>query len=363
LKIAVTVDPYVPTPPRYYGGIERVVDFLVRGLLARGHEVTLLAHPDSEFAGTVVGYGVPPHTGSWARARELWQVGSYLRRHHRRLDVVHSFGRLAALLPILPARSLPKVQSYQRDELPLRGIRRARALAGASLRFTACSTQMYARRKLTPKDGEWATIYNGVDLDKYTLVPSVAPDAPLMFLGRIERIKGTHHAIALAKASSRRLVIAGNIADQAYFDDAVAPALDGDTVRYVGPVDDAAKNDLLGRAAALLMMIEWDEPFGIVMAEAMACGTPVVGFARGSVPEVVRDGVSGFAVTGLQEAVSAVARLGSLPRVGVRRDAEGRFGSEVIVSAYERLYETMLATSLVERRAADVPGEGTGPTS
>lgn len=342
MRIAVTVDPYIPIPPRHYGGIERVVDFLVRGLVERGHDVVLLAHPDSATQGALVPYGVPPHRGYLPRLRELWQVGSRLWRLHRRLDVVHSFGRLAALLPVLPVRSLPKLQSYQRAALPRNGIRRARALAGASLKFTACSTHMYDHLAV---DGEWTTVFNGVDLQKYTYVPSVSPRAPLAFLGRIERFKGVHHAIAVARASGRRLLIAGNVADRRYFEEAVAPAIDDETVRYLGPVDDVQKNDLLGRSAALLMTIEWEEPFGIVMAEAMACGTPVIGFERGSVPEVIRDGVSGFVVAGMAEAVSAVDRIESLSRHGVRRDAEERFAADVIISAYERLYEEMVESS------------------
>ncbi len=355
MRIAVTVDPYIPIPPRYYGGIERVVDFLVRGLLERGHEVTLFAHPDTETDATLVRYGVPPHEGLWPRVRELWQVGACLYRLRRRIDIVHSFGRLAALLPVLPVRSLPKLQSYQRDVLPMKGIRRARLMAGGSLKFTACSTQMYACRfpearateSMAPEATapEWTTVYNGVDFDKYTFVPFVGPAAPLAFLGRIEHIKGTHHAIALAKATRRQLLIAGNVADQDYFDERVAPELDDDTIRYLGPVDDVQKNELLGRSAALLMTIDWEEPFGIVMAEAMACGTPVIGFARGSVPEVVRDGVSGFVVSGLPDAASAVHQLASLPREGVRRDAQQRFGADVIVSAYESLYEAMVESS------------------
>jgi len=345
MKIAITADPYIPVPPRHYGGIERVVDFLSRGLLARGHDVTLFAHPESRIESRLVPYGVPPHTGLAPRMRELWQVGSELWKCRERFDLVHSFGRLAALVPVLPLRSLPKIQSFQRDELPKKGIRRAVKLAGASLRFTACSTQMYANEDVA---GEWTTVFNGVDLDKYSFASEVEPDAPFVFLGRLERVKGVHHAIAIARATSRRLVLAGNVASSGpeaeYFEREIAPALDDDLVRYVGPVDDEAKNELLGCAAALVMSIEWEEPFGIVMAEAMACGTPVIGFARGSVREVVRDGVNGFVCDGVEAAVAAVARLGSIRRSEVRRDAEARFGADVIVSEYETLYGRMLAT-------------------
>ena len=131
MRIAVTVDPYIAIPPRHYGGIERVVDFLVRGLLGRGHEVTLFAHPDSRTESALVPYGVPPHAGRVSRAQELWQVGSELYRLRGGIDLVHSFGRLAALFSILPLRSLAKLQTYQRDVLPKKGIKRAVAFAGA----------------------------------------------------------------------------------------------------------------------------------------------------------------------------------------------------------------------------------------
>lgn len=341
MKVAVTVDPYIAVPPRHYGGIERVVDFLVRGLVRRGHEVTLFAHPGSEVECRLHPYGVPPHHRSIDRVKELCQVGAGLLRRFRSIDIVHSFGRLAALLPILPMRSIAKLQTYQRDLLPHRGIRRAVALAGASLQFTACASHMYEGRSLS---GRWTTVFNGVDLDKYELVPEVASDAPLVFLGRIEPIKGVHNAVAIAKAARRRLVIAGNVSDQGYFDDVIAPEIDDQSVRYVGAVDDREKNALLGSAAALVMGIEWDEPFGIVMAESMACGTPVIGFARGSVPEVVRDGLSGYVVHDVDGAVSAVSKLAALSRESVRRDAEDRFAADVIVSEYVRVYERLLDT-------------------
>jgi len=338
VRIAITVDPYIPIPPVHYGGIERVVDFLVRGLVERGHEVTLFAHPESRTRARLVPYGVAPHRGRTERAMELWQVGSKLWTLRNELDMVHSFGRLAALLPILPLRSLPKLQSYQR-EIPRAGIRRAHRLAGDSLGFTACSASMYSGKSLP---GHWTTIPNGVDVNAYTFVPEVPPDAPLVFLGRIERIKGAHNAIEIARASGRRLVIAGNVVrsgpDASYFDDEIAPAIDGDRVRYVGPVDDEQKNALLGGAGAVLMPIEWEEPFGIVMVEAMACGTPVVAFDRGSAREIVRDGINGFTTNDRRTAVEAVERLASLSRAEVRRDAEVRFGSDAIVSSYERLY-------------------------
>jgi glycosyltransferase involved in cell wall biosynthesis len=341
LRIAITADPYLPVPPKLYGGIERVIDFLVHGLSARGHDVTLYAHPESRTDGRLVPYGAPPHFGARARLAELWQVGSRLWLDRARTDLVHSFGRLAALLPVLPARRLAKIQSYQRAQVPWRGVGIASRLAGGSIRFTACSSSVY-RDKPGRGAGAWHTVFNGVPLAKYDFVPRVAPDAPLVFLGRLEPMKGAHHAIAIARRSGRQLIIAGNRVEEGagarYFDERIAPALDGGDVTYWGPVDDTQKNGLLGTAAALLMPVEWEEPFGIVMAEALACGTPVIGFPRGSVPEVVRDGVTGYVCPTAEAAAGAVARLDRLDRATVRADCEARFSDTAIVDAYERIY-------------------------
>ena len=345
MRIAITADPYLPVPPRLYGGIERVVDMLVRGLSARGHHVTLFAHPESRTLGGLVPYGAPPHVGVRVRLIELGQVGAGLWRRRHEIDVIHSFGRLGALLPVLGLRGLPKIQSYQR-QVPWRGVEVARQLAGRSLRFTACSDSLYGARPAECADGNgWRTIYNGVETARYDAISSVPPDAPLVFLGRLEPIKGAHHAIAIARAAGRRLVIAGNRVEASaqYFATRIAPHLGGPEVTYVGAVDDRRKNAVLGSAAALLMPVEWDEPFGIVMAEALACGTPVIGFARGSVPEIVRDGMNGYVIRTVDEAAEAVHRLPAIDRRAVRADCEARFGDRVVVDGYERLYREVLA--------------------
>jgi glycosyltransferase involved in cell wall biosynthesis len=347
MRIAITADPYLPVPPTHYGGIERVIDLLVRELVHRGHEVTLIAHPASRTPARLIPYGREPHFGGAARARELVQLGAALFRLRSQVDLIHSFGRLAALLPVLPFRHVPKIQSYQRDSVPWTSVRRAVRFAGTSLVFTGCSSSVYRHR---PADvsvgGEWHTIFNGVDVARYTCRPVVAPDAPLVFLGRLDPIKGAHHAIAIARAACRRLILAGNRVtagpDAGYFDASIAPHLDGDRVQYVGEVDDAAKDALLGAAAALLMPIDWEEPFGIVMAEACACGTPVVAFARGSVPEVIRHGVNGLTCRTIDEAVAAVAALGTIDRRAVRADCDARFSAGIIVDQYEALYRSMI---------------------
>lgn len=346
LRIALTVDPEIPVPPLHYGGIERIVDMLSRTLVARGHDVTLFAHPDSKSSGGLVSW---PGRSSLSMAdtlRNAAVLANVLAR--RQVDVVHSFSRLAYLLPALPI-SVPKVMSYQRAISP-RMVRVGHALSRETLSFTAISRWM-----MRPVEhiGHWTMIPNGVPLDRYTFRADVAPDAPLVFLGRVEEIKGPHLAIEVAKRTGRRLIIAGNIPAEkrSWVETQVLRHVDGEQIRYVGPVDDVQKNELLGEAAAFLMPILWEEPFGIVMAEALACGTPVIGLARGSVPEVVIDGVNGFVREDLDGLVAAIGEVQSLSRAACRSDAEARFSADAIVDAYEECYRKAI-DQIARRRPA-----------
>jgi glycosyltransferase involved in cell wall biosynthesis len=180
-------------------------------------------------------------------------------------------------------------------------------------------------------------------MGKYDFQASVSDDAPLFFLGRIARIKGVHTAIEVARRTDRRLIIAGNVPDsqkeKSYFEAEIKPELDGDQIRFIGPVCDEEKNRYLGQAAALLMPIEWDEPFGIVMAEAMACGTPVIGRRRGAVPEVIKSGETGFLFDTIDEAVEAVEHIDAIDRRACWRRCKRLFSAQVLVDAYETLYK------------------------
>jgi glycosyltransferase involved in cell wall biosynthesis len=342
MRVAITVDPYIPVPPRYYGGIERAVDLVARGLATRGHEITLFAHQDSQCVGRLIPYGAPPHTGLWRRWRELGQLSSKLWQARGDFDVVLSWGRLAALLPILPLRKLPKIQRYCRDGVPWRSVWIAAALAENSVRFVGASTSVYRDHAQNDASlGVWQTIYDGVDTDRYHLVSAVPAEAPLVFLGRMEPYKGTHIAIAIAQKTGRKLLIAATMPNREYFDQMIRPHLD-ERIQYVGPVDDRQKDDLLGNSAALLMPTLCKEAFGIVMAESMACGTPVIAFPNGSVTEVVSNGANGFICRDIEEAVEAIGRLGSIDRATVRTHCEQRFGARVIVEAYEKLCTEMV---------------------
>lgn len=338
MHIAITADPMLPVPPRLYGGIERIVDMLMRGLMERGHDVTLFAHSDSEVPCRHVPYSGTDAQSLIDTVRNMLTVS---RLAFRQPDVVHSFGRLAYLTPLLPLR-LPKIMSYQRGPTPSR-IQTAMTLAQeGSLLFTGCSDHIADEiRPYAPA----RTVYNGVPLGTYDVQTSVAADAPLVFLGRIAPIKGTHTAVEVARQSGRRLVIAGNVPDEQrpFFREKIEPHLDGEQIRYVGPVDDDEKNALLGRAAAFLMPIEWEEPFGIVMAEAMACGTPVIGTRLGAVPEVVEEGVTGFIGENVEDLVAAVHRTDELDRAATRERCEASFSARAVVDGYEALYEEMVS--------------------
>jgi glycosyltransferase involved in cell wall biosynthesis len=338
MRIAITADPDIPVPPLHYGGIERIVDMLAKGLVARGHNVTMFAHPDSTSAGTLVPW---PGIGSHSRLNTL-RNAACLYRHVSagEFDVLHSFSRLAYMSALLPTR-LPKIMSYQRAISP-RTTSVAHMLSRGTLNFTAISQWMIEPVK---EIGRWHMIPNGVSMDTYTFRSKVAANAPLVFLGRIEEIKGPHLAIEIAKRTGRQLVIAGNVPleKKSWVDAHVMPHVDGQQVSFIGPVDDAQKNELLGRAAAFLMPILWEEPFGIVMAEALACGTPVLGLRRGAVPEVVDHGVTGFVHDDIDGLVEGVSQIGRLSRAACRQAAEAKYSADAVVEAYLALYRQVLS--------------------
>jgi glycosyltransferase involved in cell wall biosynthesis len=338
LRIALTSDPEVPVPPRLYGGIERIVDMLAKGLDARGHSVTVFAHRDSRTAGRLVAWPGPDSRSPIDTLRNAVTLAREVRKS--RFDVIHSFSRIAYMTPILPL-PIPKLMSYSRAVSPTTaGL--GHILSAGSLEFTAISRWMMQD---VERVGRWTLVPNGVRLDTYDARSRVAPDAPLVFLGRLEEIKGPHLAIDIARRAGLPLVIAGNIAEEHYewFNAHVAPHVDNHRVRYIGPVDDKAKNRLLGGARALLMPILWDEPFGMVLIEAMACGTPVLGFNRGAVPEVVEEAVTGFVREDADGLVEACGRIEEIDRAACRARVETFYSEEAILSAYLRLYGRMLA--------------------
>ncbi|RZK12491.1 MAG: glycosyltransferase family 4 protein [Flavobacterium sp.] len=311
---------------------------LIQQYSIKGHEVTLCAHKESKVNCNHVGWKGTRSQNKKDIVKNTLQLTHLI--FSNKFDLVHSFSRLAYMLAILPT-SIPKVMSYQREPT-LSQVKKAQSLAKkGSLIFTGCSNYISDQVKSV---AESYTIYNGTPMHLYNATKSIADDAPLVFLGRIEPIKGTHIAIEVAKKANRRLIIAGNIPPeyQQYYNEEIAPFL-CDKIEYIGPVNDSQKNEILGKSLALLMPICWNEPFGIVMAEAMACGTPVLGFGRGSVPEVVFDGVTGFISKDATEMVEHVSLCKTLDRKRVRIVAEERFSDWIISDQYLDLYKKMLS--------------------
>jgi len=341
MRIGLIADPYIAIPPKGYGGIERIIDMLVNEYLKRGHKVILWAHPDSKVECELLPYGAPPHWGVSARAKELWQVMSTLYQRRKDIDVVHSFGRLAGMLPLYFSK-IPKIQSYQR-KITKRNVWLVSRFTGNGVFFTSCSDTGGIKRHMP---GHWQTIYNGVVLEKFDFKENIASDAPLVFLGRLEKEKGPDVAISVARSTSRKLVIAGNIVDKgaysSYFKKEIEPFIDGVNIQYIGEVEDKIKNQLLGSAAALLVPSVCMDPCPVVMFEALACGTPVIGLRAGGIPEVIEEGVTGFVCDTKEEMIQRVSRIKELDRLRCRKAAETKFSSVAIAEEYLALYRKLM---------------------
>lgn len=339
-SVLIIADPLIPVPPITYGGIERIVAMLAEGLSARGWDVTLACHPDSSCPVKQI-HLMQCSIKAKARVRNALRL---LFQRRSCFELMHSFAHIDLTAAFWRSKK-PIIQSFQAPpSLEVLG-RRLRLFRPRNLNFTVCGHHMVDQlRHIAPT----TAIHNGVDLAKFPFCDQVDKDAPLVFLGRIEQIKGTHTAIKIAQATNRRLIIAGNRSHlpsvDAYFKSEVEPHL-SERISYIGPVNDLQKAELLGSAAALLMPVEWDEPFGIVMAEALACGTPVIGTNRGAIPEIVVNGITGAVCQSVQQMIEAIYTLESIDRNACRSSAETRFSSNVIVGQYLDFYEKTLITS------------------
>lgn len=343
MRILLVMDPYIPVPPRHYGGIERVIADLADSLIARGHQVTLWAGPGSGTKASLETFGEEGEWTRWSNVRNTLTLSARFIRDDGRFDVIHNFGRLA-YLSVVFSWDVPKVQTYMRWIDP-ENMRKAARLGAKRLHYTAVSARI--RDTGAPGGGDWSVIYNCADPAKYTFRSDTDPrTAPLVFLGRLDRCKGPHTAIDVARRLNRRLIIAGNISplaeEQEFFKREVEPRIDGALVTYIGPVDDVQKDALLGGAAAMLMPIDWEEPFPVVLPESLLCGTPVIAFRRGGVPEGIEQGRTGFICDDLDGMCAAVSRLSEVKRASCRADAERRFSDRAITDEYESLYRRLL---------------------
>ena len=340
MKIAQVAPLAESVPPKLYGGTERVIAWLIDELVELGHEVTLFASGDSRTRATLVPVwpralrlGRPRSDPLAAQAALLEEVA----RHASDFDVIHCHVDWLPL-PVLSRLGVPFVTTtHGRLDLP--------GLSAVVERFPDARyvSISHNQRASFPSANWLGTVYHGLPVD--SLRPAGEKGTYLAFLGRLTKDKGPEEAMRIARAAGLPLHMAAKLpkGERGYFKEQLEPKIDGTEVRLTGEVNDQTKQAFLAGAAALLFPIDWPEPFGLVMIEAMACGTPVIAFRSGSVPEVVDDGITGFVVDGEAEAITAIGRLGELDRRQVRRRFEERFTASRMAREYVRLYEQLAA--------------------
>ena len=342
MRIAQVSPLYESVPPRLYGGTERVVSFLTEELVATGHQVTLFASGDSRTSAELVastpdalrlqGGGGDPLAYHLRMLEQVYARADDFDLIHFHIDYLHfptSRARAVRHLTTLHGRlDAPELVPLYRTfcDVPLVSISDAQRRPLAFARWLG-------------------TVQHGLPRDLYRFHGGAG--SYLAFLGRLSRDKRVDRAIEIARRVAMPLKIAAKV-DQAELDylDEIRPLLDGPLVEFVGEIGEAQKDDFLGGAAALLFPVDWPEPFGLVMVEAMACGTPVVAFRQGAVPEVVREGVSGFVVGDIDEAVQATERAMLLSRRRVRQDFEARFDVRRMTRKYLDIYAGLVTADL-----------------
>jgi glycosyltransferase involved in cell wall biosynthesis len=333
MHIGLVAPPFIEVPPVRYGGTELFVAHLAEGLEDRGHEVTVYANGESRPSGRL----------KWRYAHSEWPVADLIRCQLKNadhlawaiadadtnVDVIHLNDVTA--LPFIHLINVPQVMTLHHPHEPALSEQCARYPGVAYAAISA----FQASREPMP---DISVIPHGLCLEKYAFEPT--KDDYLLFLGRMAPCKGPDLAIEAARQAGLRLKLAGEIQPlfEDYWAEKVVPLLDGVTAEYVGQADFASKNTLLSKARALLFPIQWDEPFGLVMIEAMACGTPVIAFPGGAVPEIVENGVSGWVCRDLTE-MAARAAAPQISAASCRDWAAAHFSCDAMVDRYVTVYE------------------------
>ena len=322
-------------PPRAYGPWEQFASLLTEGLVERGVEVTLFASGDSRTAGRLASVVPRPYSEDPdvdPKVSECLHI-AYAFERAAEFDVIHnSFD----FLPLTYSELVdtPLLTTIHGFSSP--------AILPVYRRYNARSAYVaISDADRHPTLDYLATIHHGIETEAFSLHP--APGGYLLFFGRIHPDKGTVEAIEVAERAGMPLTIAGIVQDERYFDEEIAPKVDGDRVRFIGAVGPMERVGLLGGAHALLHLISFEEPFGYSVVEAMACGTPVIAFRRGSMPELIDDGSTGFLVGAVDDAVAAVAMAGSLDRFQIRSRAVERFDKARMIDEYLDAYEVVVS--------------------
>lgn len=337
LRIAMVAPPWFSIPPEGYGGIESIVSWLTERLVGRGHDVTLIAaSPSRTSARFRATFEEPPSD----RLGEALTEVIHAARARTILedvepDVIHDHSTAGPLLAGIGAPSVLTAHGPVRGDFGVyyqSMAHRARVVAISE-----------AQRNLAPEIPWFGMVHNAIPVADYAFRRD--KDDFVLFLGRMSPDKAAHLAIDVSRAAGRRLVLAAKCSEPeeiGYFETEVEPRLGPDT-EWLGEVDPETKHDLLSRAQALVFPIQWDEPFGLVMTEALACGTPVVACRRGSVPEILEDGVTGFVCDDPTDLAEALGRVADLDPEACRDRASSLFDLKVMVSGYERVYRRAIA--------------------
>ncbi len=347
LNIAQIAPLWIRVPPVKYGGTELIVYHLCQELVRRGHNVTLFGPGNSRTAAKLVpGFrtnllaaGIP-WTNQLDTLRHLAQAFARSREFdliHSHVDLWETFFAYFSRVPVVHTMHNPLYSSRQ-DDLRLKLLAEARWS-----HFVTISDAQYRLGSATLN--RVGTVYNGIDLSKFRYV--ARGGGPFIWIARVDPYKGIENAIAAAERARVRLLLAGRLdpARRQYFREKIRPHLHGG-IQWLGEIDASQKSRFYGSAKALLYPIEWHEPFGLVMIEAMACGTPVIAFDWGSVREVVNDGVTGFVVNTIPEMIRAMKKIDTLDRAQCRAWVEKKFTVQTMVDGYERVYETVLRQKL-----------------
>ncbi|MCK4799517.1 glycosyltransferase family 4 protein [Candidatus Parcubacteria bacterium] len=346
LKIAQIAPLWETVPPKKYGGIEIMMDKLINELIKRGHDVTLFASGNSKTKATL--RSVFPRSlfemkvDWYHRSQNLINAANAFSMA-KDFDVIHNHAGDNGLLfsqisktPVLTTlhNVLPNLEQKKTDEyIMMKYFSKKTNFVSISL-----NQRMHTDLKLNYIDN----IYNGINVDDFTF--NKKPKNYLVWLGRIHHGKGLWNAINAAKVSKEKLIIAGNITcetDKEYFQ-SMKSMIDGKQIKYIGEVGPKKKNELLGNAKAALFPIIWEEPFGLVMTEAMATGTPVIGFKKGSVSEVIKNGKTGFVVKDDKEMAKAIKNIDKIDRTNCRKHIENNFTIEKMVLGYEKVYDKII---------------------
>jgi glycosyltransferase involved in cell wall biosynthesis len=333
------------TPPRHYGPWENVASLLTEGLVSLGHDVTLFATADSQTNGSLHAICPKGYEEDQALIPKVWECLhiTELFENADKYDIIHNnFDYLP--LTYSGLTTTPVLTTIHGFSSP--GILPVYKKYNHKAFYVSISD---ADR--SPELDYIKTIHHGIDIRQFDF--QLQPDDYLIFFGRIHNDKGARQAIEIARACNKKLLLAGIIQDQSYYEEYVAPHIDNEKVIYVGSVGPDERNRLLGKARALLHPIQFDEPFGLSVIESMACGTPTIAMNRGSMPELIENRKSGFLVNNVNEAIEAVARIQEIDRAYCRRYAERHFTVNRMVDKYLQIYEMILDTKRLKKAQID----------